>query len=510
MKIKITMAVLFLVLTVSSLFPQSGTRSIDYSARSFGRGGTSIGFFDSPSLIMSNPAGLSFLKNTAVNGNAIFMFPGMHFRNYKKDAGGNVTTEVYNDKDGESNVFVLPSVSYVQKIKDSKFTFGAGVFTTGGMGADFTLNHQLFSEPQTYHSRFATIESCISGSYLITPEFSVGITGEFLYSTLEITMPFSLPPSLLKGTLYTSQPSPTTYGKYFSDPRPYGLGYTELTAATEMSNLASYTFGGKIGLAYKFSDRFSLGASYTLSMPLDFKDGDAKMDMTAQFQQASGIAAQNLVQVYGISLDSAYKLVSALFAANGIVTSNGFVANYKVDNRFDNPQSAGFGLMYSPFSGVRFGFDFEWLNWSKAFDNMKLTLTEGSNSNINKMIASGESDANPMVVEFPLKWKDAVILKFGGEYDISSVLTLRAGYSYSTNPIPNTTIIPVIPAVLEHRFMAGCSYDILKQLTVNAAVEYGLKNSVTGSDPHLVATEYINSETSMYNILGHIALQYNF
>jgi len=510
MRKKITLAVLFTAFAFSVAFPQSGTRSIDYSARSFGRGGTAIGFFDGPALIMSNPAGLSFLKNTAINGNAIVMLPGMHFKNYKKDEAGKVTNEVYNDKDGESNVFVLPSVSYVQKIKESKFTFGAGVFTTGGMGADYTLNHQLFSEPQTYHSRFATIESCISGSYLITPEFSVGITGEFLYSTLEITMPFSLPPALLQGRINTPTFGNISYAEYFSRPRPYGLGYSELTAAAEMKNLSSYTFGGKIGLAYKFSDRFSIGASYTLSMPLDFKDGDAKMDMRTQFSQASGIAAQNLVQVYGISIDSAYKLVTALYEANGIVLSEDFVTNYKVDNRFDNPQSAGFGLMYSPVTGVRFGFDFEWLNWSKAFDNMKLTLTEGSNSNINKMIASGESDANPIVIEFPLNWKDAVILKFGGEYDLSSVFTLRGGYSYSTNPIPNTTIIPTIPAILEHRFMAGCSYDVVKQLTLNAAVEYGLENSVTGSNPHLVATEYINSETSMYNILGHISLQYNF
>ncbi|MCU0372321.1 MAG: outer membrane protein transport protein [Ignavibacteria bacterium] len=509
MRKKITMAVLFTAFAFSVAFPQSGTRSIDYNTRSFGRGGTGIGFFDSPALIMSNPAGLSFLKNSAVNANAIFMVPGTHFKNYKKDANGNVTTNVLNDNDGESTLFIMPSLAYVQKIKDSKFTFGAGVFTTGGMGTDYELSHELFPDKQIYRSRFATIESCISGSYLITPEFSVGVTGEFVYSTLEIAQPFTLPPSVLTGTLMTSQGS-MTFGQYFSGPRPQGLGYSELTAAAEMTGLASYTFGGKIGLAYKFSDKFSMGASYTLSVPLKYKDGDATMDMNTQFQQASGIAVQNLVQVYGISVDSAAKLVNALFTANGINSSQGFNATYKVDNEFSLPQSAGFGFMYAPITKFRFGFDFEWLNWSKAFDEMNLTLKDGSSSNINTVIGNGSSESDPLIVNFPMDWKDAIILKFGGEYDISDVFTVRGGYAYSTNPIPNTTIIPIMPAVLEHHFTAGFSYDILKQLTMNFALEYGLEKTLTGSNPHKVASEYINSESSLQNMLSHISFQYNF
>jgi long-subunit fatty acid transport protein len=509
MRKKITLAVLFIAVTFSVVFPQSGTRSIDYNTRSFGRGGTGIGFFDNPGVIMTNPAGLSFLKNSALNANAIFMVPATHFKNYKKDANGNVSDVVLNDKDGESTLFVMPSLAYVQKIKESKFTFGAGVFTTGGMGTDYTLSHELFPEQQIYNSRFATIESCISGSYLITPEFSVGVTGEFVYSTLQLTQPFTLPPSVLTGALMTSQ-GQTTFGNYFSGTRPFGLGYSELTALAEMTGLSSYTFGGKIGLAYKFSDKFSMGASYTLSVPLKYKDGDATMDMNTQFQQASGRAVQNLVQVYNISPDSAAILVNALFTANGINSTQGFNASYKVDNEFSLPQSAGFGLMYAPIPKLRLGFDFEWLNWSNAFDEMNITLKDGSNSNINTVIGNGSSESDPLLVNFPMKWKDAIILKFGGEYDLSERFIIRGGYAYSTNPVPNTTIIPIMPAVLEHHFTAGCSYDIIKQLTMNVGLEYGLKNTVTGSNPHMVASEYINSESSLQNLLGHISFQYNF
>jgi len=506
-----------LLIFYSVAFSQDGTRAIDYNTRSTGRGGVSIGFFDNPSTMLTNPAGMSFIRKPVLNANAIFMVPPTHFKNYVKDANGNTTSTILNDADGEKMLYVMPSLSYVHNFKDSKFTLGAGVFTTGGMGTEGKFKHQLFVDPafstnyreQVYRSRFAIIESAVSCSYLITPKFSVGITGEFVYSTLELSQPFSLPPSFLKGNLMTSM-GMTTYAKYFSDPRPVGLGYKELTASAEMTNLKSYTFGGKIGFAYKCSDKFSVGASYTMSVPLNYKNGSAKMDMSSQFSEASGVAAQNLVNVYHISLDSAAKLVAALFAANGINPYAGFVANYDVNNEFKTPQSAGFGFMYSPVPKLRLGFDFEWLNWSKAFEKMTLTLTNGTNSNINKMLVNGASGSDALVVEFPMKWKDAIILKFGGEYDVSNVLTLRAGYSYSKNPIPEETIIPIMPAILEHHVMAGCSYDLVKQLTLSMALEYGLKNTVTGSNPHLVATEYNNSESSLQNLLGHISLTYNF
>ncbi len=512
MRKSIFTAILLLFVSVSYLYSQNGVRAVDYNTLSIGRGGTEIGFFDSPSLMITNPAGMSFITKPVLNANSIFMMPIPHFKNYTKDANGNTTTTVYNDADGEKNLYALPSLSYVHNFKDSKLTLGAGVFTTGGMGTDYKLMHRLLSPTianQNYRSRFAIIESAISGSYMITPNLSIGATGEFVYSTLEIAQPFSLPPSILKGTLITTS-GPTTFGQYFSAPKPFGLGYSEMTAGAEMTGLKSYSFGGKFGVAYKYSDRFSMGVNYCLSIPLNFKNGTATMDMSAQFSEASGIAAMNLVNIYHISIDSAAKLVSALFSANGIHPYDGFTATYDVTNEFKTPQSAGFGLMYSPVTGLRFGFDFEWLNWSKAFENMKITLSNGGNANINKMIGNGGVNQSDLIVEFPMKWKDAVILKFGGEYDLSKVFTLRAGYSYTTNPIPPETIIPIMPAVLEHHVMAGCSYDLLTRLRMHLALEYGFNNTVTGSSTHLVATEYNNSESSLKNLLGHISLSYFF
>lgn len=505
------------ILSVCSIaYSQNGTRSIGYNARSNGRGGVDIGFFDNAGSMLTNPAGLSFIKKSQLMINGKFMLPTPHYKNFTKDASGNTTTNVLNDINGETNPYVLPSLAYVHNFKDSKLTLAAGVFTTGGMGADFSLKNQLFVNPpqsanyieQIYKSRFAVIESGISAAYLITKQLSVGVTGEFVYSTLEFINPFTLPPSVLQGTAMPGM----TFGQMFSAPRTMGgLGYSELTSAAEMSALSSYSFGGRIGLAYKFSDIFSLGLSYNLPVNLNYKDGNAKLDMSYQFADANLRAVQNVMMRYpGITQGQAQDTVTNMFTAMGINPLAGFTATYNVNNEFKMPQSVGFGFGYAPKPYLRFGFDFEWLNWSKAFDKMKMTLKNGNNSNINRMIGSGGTGQPELVVDFPLDWKDAIILKFGCEADISKVVTLRAGYAYGTNPIPKETIIPIIPAVLEHHISGGASFIITPQFNMSVAFEYGLPYTLTASTPHKLGSEYNNSESSLKNLIGHLGFVYLF
>lgn len=245
MQKKILPIVLLMVVVFASVCEaQVGVRSLDYNTRSVGRGATGIGFFDSPSLILSNPAGLTFIKESQINANAIFMVPPPSFKNYTNNNGVTSTT-VLNDKDGEGTLYALPSISYIRKFKDSKFTIAAGAFLTGGMGTDYELNHQLYKDasgnylPQVYRSRFSIIESGLSVAYAITPKFSIGATGEFIYTQIEFKNPFSLPPSFLKGQMNSGM----TFGQMFAAPRTAGgLGYKELTSSADMKYLKSYSF----------------------------------------------------------------------------------------------------------------------------------------------------------------------------------------------------------------------------------------------------------------------------
>lgn len=508
-------AFLALIFT-TSVFAQNGTRLIGYDALSMGRGGTSIGIFDSPELMMTNSAGISFLQKSTLAGNFSLMAPTTGF-----------TNSINDNVDGQKNYFPLPSAGYVNKYKESDFSWGIGVYTSGGMGADYLLKNELYRSQsyayrnsdstyypvkgayteQAYHSTFAVINGGLSAAYKITDDFSAGLTAQIIYSLMEFKMPFGLNPSIMKG-IPNSMPL-TTFGQLFSmPPQNGGFGYSEVIALADMTELNTISFGGKFGLAYKPDEELSFGLSYTMPTKLKYKNGKATMNMNKQFEDATGRAVVGFYTqpgAHGLSLNFALSQIAINFGYMGIDPNLGFEALYDIEVGMELPQSIGFGLSYKPDTKFTLGFDFEWINWSSAFDKMELRLTNGNNTNINKMM--GGPSIN---IDFPLDWKDAILLKLGFEYDISKPVTLRLGYAFGSNPVPESTVFPVFPAIVEHHFSLGGTYKFTKDVKVNLGIETGLNKELTAENPSLLQSEFSGSTSKLGTLLGHISFQWSF
>lgn len=494
MKNKAVYFVLFVLLSSFS-FAQTGTRLVDFNAKSVGRGGTSIGYFDNGSLMMTNPAGLSFLKGSMIDANFSVMLPSLHFKN-------NI-----NDTDGDNNIFPLPALSYVHS-NAGKLVWGVGFFTAGGMGADFKLQHSLFRDqngaylPQEYHSQLASMQGGLSVAYKLAENLSVGASAHLVYSQLEFWMPYSLNPMAMQGVAMPGM----TFGQMFSAPASMGgFGYNEVTAYAKMSGLTALGFNGKIGLAYKTAEGVTVGFSYTMPTALTYKNGTAGMDMTAQMNDAFGKAVTGYMMMNPTSTpQQAQAAIMGQFAQLGIDLTKGAVADYNLDLDLTFPQSVGIGFAYNTADNFNVSMDFEWINWENAFDKMTMHLTGGSNPNINKMMGN---DGN-FDMDFPLNWKNSILIKLGIEYFINPAFTLRAGGAYSNNPVPPSTIFPVFPAIVESHLMLGASYRISDPLTVNAACEVGFKNTQQAALASLIAREYDNSKSSLSTMLFHVSFNY--
>jgi long-chain fatty acid transport protein len=491
---KITLIIIFAATIITA---QSGTRMVGFNANSLGRGGTSIGTFDNPELMMTNPAGISFLNKRVVDVNLSLMFPSIHFQN------------TINDVDGEKNIFPLPGVAYVNKFDNSNFTWGFGVFTSGGMGADFKLKNALYREQngsytlQEYHSQLASMQGGLSAAYKISENLSVGLSLHLVYSMLEFWMPYSLSPFVMKGL---AQP-PMTFGQMFAAPTSVGgFGYSEVTASAKMTELSAFGFNGKIGVAYKLDDQLSFGLSYTLPTSLTYKNGKASMDMTYQLNEAFGKAVQGLMMSNpGMTAQQAQAAVMTMFTQLGIELSKGVKADYNLDVDLKFPQSIGFGVAYQASNEIKLAADVEWINWKTAFDKMVLKLSNGTNSNINRMM--GSSSFN---IDFPMNWKDQILIKIGAEYNVNSDLTVRLGFANGANPVPESTVFPVFPAVVENHLMGGLSYKLNESITINGAFELALNNSVKALNPSLVANEYNGSTSELSTMLFHLGFNYSF
>ena len=490
-------SLLTVIILATLLSAQTGTRMVGFDAKSMGRGGTSIGTFDSPELMMTNPAGISFLDQSMVNADISLMFPSVHFKN------------ALNDKDGNKNTFPLPAASYVNKYKESNWTWGLGFFTAGGMGADYSLDHALYRNQdgsynlQTYHSKLASMQGGLTVAYKFTDNFSVGISAHLVYSMLEFEMPYSLNPSVMQGFAMPGM----TFGQMFAAPPSMGgFGYSEVTATANMTSLTGLGFNGKIGLAYKVNDQLSFGLSYTMPTSLTYKNGKASMDMTAQLNDAFGKAVQGAMLQYGLTYDQAQVAVMTKFGQMGIDLTKGVAANYDLNVDLKSPQSFGFGAAYVISNDFKVSCDLEWINWANAFDKMTIKLSNGANSNINTMMGN----KGTFNLDFPMNWKNSVVVKIGGEYSVNPALTLRLGYAYGSNPVPETTIFPIFPAIVENHLTIGASYKVSAPLTINAAFELALNKSLTASNPSLIANEYNGSTSQLSTSLIHISASYNF
>jgi long-chain fatty acid transport protein len=109
--------------------------------------------------------------------------------------------------------------------------------------------------------------------------------------------------------------------------------------------------------------------------------------------------------------------------------------------------------------------------------------------------------ANPSFPLFPFSlgsnngpgfdWRDTDAEAVGVEWRATPALTLRAGYLHTSNAIKSrgATVAALAPAVVAHHLGGGFQYQVTKNSSIDVAVNYDFKNSVSfaENDPYAVA-----------------------
>lgn len=142
-------------------------------------------------------------------------------------------------------------------------------------------------------------------------------------------------------------------------------------------------------------------------------------------------------------LMSRFKKYSGLFANKG---------------DFDIPSNFQVGVAFDVSPALTLMIDYRYINYSEV----------GAIANsINNLGAGGLLGSSNGA---GFGWKDVQTIKIGAEYQATDALTVRAGYSYNTNPIPKNEILFNIlaPAVVKHHITAGGTY----KFSPNSAIEF--------------------------------------
>jgi long-chain fatty acid transport protein len=111
------------------------------------------------------------------------------------------------------------------------------------------------------------------------------------------------------------------------------------------------------------------------------------------------------------------------------------------------PEIVSFGIAYRPAKDWTLSFDLEWFGWS-SFKEAELKIEDEI------------PEANFTDSSAPLDWKDVWTVKAGGEYQMTEMLSLRAGYAYIQTQVPEHTLDAYTPDSNQHNFSLGLGYRL--------------------------------------------------
>ncbi|NIQ95329.1 MAG: hypothetical protein GWN87_14845, partial [Desulfuromonadales bacterium] len=199
-------------------------------------------------------------------------------------------------------------------------------------------------------------------------------------------------------------------------------------AGLDADRLESYGYGYRLGFQYSFG-RLTLGGAYLSESQLDFRNGDVTLDLS-----------------------------DPGFGGLGKVTYDA-----EMDG-FAWPRQAGLGMSYRVSPRLRVAADVDWLDWKSALRTIELQLKNPDN-------ASAPSDRT---IAFPMNWEGQWVYAIGLEYEPVAGWLVRLGYNHGDSPVPDETLTPLFPAIVEDHITAGIG-SYAGPWQVDLAVEVGLE-----------------------------------
>ncbi len=347
--------------------------------------------------------------------------------------------------------WALPFFSFIQRSEDGRFAYGIGLFAPAGFGTDWKINSPLVGL-QRYKSIGAQIDILPALAYHITDRLSIGGTIGPGITYAQLTGPFVVQTGALQGT-----------------PTLINLHAAGVTAAWS------------VGLQYLLGERTTLGLSYIAQTRYNLH-GDADVEVKQ-------------IAFLPVSVYSRF--------------------NADVDVTFPRSLSGGIVHAFGEQMQHLAMLQLMWFDWSDAFNNIGLRLTNSSNPLVPLLAGPSIQD------RFPLNWYDTISVRLGYEYHLDPTQVLRCGFIYHPNPVPNQTLTPYIPATLRYAVSAGYSkqwnnwgFNIAYQYTFgaeqsvdqSALVGGDFNNSSVGAQAHWLTGRLeisLSSVCSQCYLFGH-------
>ena len=443
-------AALLLGGTLSTAYATNGMLMEGYGPIATGMGGASQAIDHGNAGMAQNPATLGMMADGTAR---LDLAVGVLGPDVSSEPTGMPTMVA---KSGGTS-YLMPALGYTRR--SGSLTYGLGVFAQGGMGTEyggdaFLANPgAMLSTPVMTNlpvrSELGVGNVIFPVAMQVNPNLTVGAALKFMWSSLDMQMTAS---GSMLGQMANASGVAPTGNLAAAMPALGGANWarisfsdnSDFTGAAKSTGMG-FTFGG----VYKTDERLTVGASYQLKSSLsDMKTSAAGASMSAE----------------------------GGFVDNGRITV--------ID--FQMPSVASIGASWKANPELTLAADLKHIGWSSAMKSFKMQY---------------ESAQLGGTVNFAMdqQWKDQTVLNLGMAYKANQQLTLRAGLSLADNPVSDTYVNPLFPAIVRNHVTLGMGYQVTPAGQINASLTMAPK--VTVSSPQ--GMDISHSQTNVQLMYSH-------
>ena len=412
-----------------------------WGAKSGGMGGAAYAMDSGNSAVMNNPATLG-LKEAGKNDLGLGLTLLMPDESARHPMAGN------SDSDGTA--YWMPTLSYNRRKVD--LAYGVAMLAQGGMGTEYGVGSDVFAggcrsdsvppgcipvmmSGEEIRSEVGFGRVMFPLAWNVSEHLSVAGQIDLAWASMDLQM--DMDGQTLAGMMGQGLVSNT-----FVLPDPIEYARFDFSDGNPMTGQAkSYGWGYKLGAVWRLNERIKLGAAYHSKTRM----GDMKTD-------------EATVVVNGSAMNGTLKVID-----------------------FQWPETYGIGVSYEGAGPWSWAADVKRIMWADAMANFRMEFSN----------AFGD-----MSVTMPQNWENQTVLALGVQYKLNPKVALRAGYNHASNPVPNSTLNPLFPAIIETHYTVGVGYrmDPARSIAASLALAPEVKQTnpqgVTSS--HSQATLRVN------------------
>ena len=458
------------------VYATNGMNLEGYGPVALGMGGASMAYDNGSAAMMNNPATIGLMPDGSRADFALGLL------------GPDVTTKAGTETAKSSGTaYYMPALGWLSKQGD--FAYGVGVFSQGGMGTEYKADSFMAAgSAEKVRSEVGVGRLMAPITFNVNPNFTIGGSVDLVWAGMDIKMALSGPQfgdmvSALGGTQSAGIASGSMVTGLVSQIGTFmnngmgagaGLGTGPINwARFDFSNDSAFTgeakgtgFAGKIGGVYRPNQQLAIGVTYHSKTNLkDLSTSNAKVTMSANVDSgmAAGGPASNVYVTQTIAVTGKIKVIN-----------------------FEWPAFLGIGAAFQATDQLMIAADVKRIQWADVMKSFRMEFTADAPS-AQAGLAQGFGSAVLDATLFQ-NWEDQTVIALGGAYKVDPDWTVRLGYNYASNPIPDKYLNPLFPAIQETHVTAGAGYEISKASSVDFALSKGVEAKATNPGNNVTST----------------------